>query len=258
MAFLNKGGGGDKEDADIPICYVFLDRVYSVASFCVNATNSSYVMSKKVKAHKLIIDNYHHHHLNPQNPLFLHVYARLPKQPLQCVSFYDSLLEDESETVVKSEIDECLSKKMRVGKIELVKLVVNSSVLSELDLPRLRDSRNNNSVNNNVNNNSVKKRRHNSTPSLQLGFTCSTTAKKWVSKMYIAKATTKRSPTFVRLQCKVFWPLDVDCYSGQVVGYNAETNRHHVEYEDEDEEDLILSNEKLKFHVSHDEMECLN
>ncbi|KAK6230995.1 hypothetical protein QUC31_002513 [Theobroma cacao] len=180
MAFLNKGGGGDKEDADIPICYVFLDRVYSVASFCVNATNSSYVMSKKVKAHKLIIDNYHHHHLNPQNPLFLHVYARLPKQPLQCVSFYDSLLEDESETVVKSEIDECLSKKMRVGKIELVKLVVNSSVLSELDLPRLRDSRNNNSVNNNVNNNSVKKRRHNSTPSLQLGFTCSTTAKKWV------------------------------------------------------------------------------
>ena len=31
-----------------------------------------------------------------------------------------------------------------------------------------------------------------------------------------------------------------------------------VEYEDGDEEDLILSNEKLKFHVSHDEMERLN
>ncbi|XWS35201.1 hypothetical protein CRYUN_Cryun21dG0105900 [Craigia yunnanensis] len=31
-----------------------------------------------------------------------------------------------------------------------------------------------------------------------------------------------------------------------------------LEYEDGDEEDLMLSNEKLKFHVSHDEMERLN
>ncbi|XWS20655.1 hypothetical protein CRYUN_Cryun31cG0121900 [Craigia yunnanensis] len=31
-----------------------------------------------------------------------------------------------------------------------------------------------------------------------------------------------------------------------------------LEYKDGDEEDLMLSNEKLKFHVSHDEMERLN
>ncbi|EOY01255.1 Histone-lysine N-methyltransferase ATX2 isoform 1 [Theobroma cacao] len=250
MAFLEKGGGGDEEDADTLICYVFLDRIYSAASLCVSATNSSNVMSKKVKARKLIIDNYHHHHLNPHNPLFLHVYARCPKQSLQCVSFYDSLLEDESETMVKSEIDDCLRKKRRVGKSELAKLWVDSSVLSELDLPRLRDSKNNNSVNNIF----VKKRRHNSTSNLQLGFTGSATAKKWVRLSF----DDVHPKAFVGLQCKVLWPLDADCYSGRVVGYKSETNRHHVEYEYEDEEDLILSNEKLKFHVSHDEMECLN
>ncbi|KAK6255362.1 hypothetical protein SCA6_016667 [Theobroma cacao] len=254
MAFLEKGGGGDEEDADTPIRYVSLDRVYSAASLCVSATNSSNVMSKKVKARKLIIDNHHHHHLKPHNPPLLHVYARRPKRPRQCVSFYDSLLEDESETVVKSEVDESVRKKRRVGKSELAKLGVDSSVLSELDRPRLRDSRNNNSVNNNVNNNSVKKRRHNSTPSSQRAVTGSATARKWVRLSFDGV----HPKAFVGLQCKVFWPLDADWYSGRVVGYNAETNRHHVEYEDGDEEDLILSIEKLKFHVSHEEMECLN
>ncbi|WRX20142.1 SET domain - like 10 [Theobroma cacao] len=248
MAFLEKGGGGDEEDADTPIRYVSLDRVYSAASLCVSATNSSNVMSKKVKARKLIIDNHHHHHLKPHNPPLLHVYARRPKRPRQCVSFYDSLLEDESETVVKSEVDESVRKKRRVGKSELAKLGVDSSVLSELDRPRLRDSRNNNSVNNNVNNNSVKKRRHNSTPSSQRAVTGSATARKWVRLSFDG----------VHPKAFVFWPLDADWYSGRVVGYNAETNRHHVEYEDGDEEDLILSIEKLKFHVSHEEMECLN
>ncbi|XWS09310.1 hypothetical protein CRYUN_Cryun40dG0074500 [Craigia yunnanensis] len=233
MAFLEKG---DEEDPDTPIRYVSLDRVYSAASLCISATNSSNVMSKKVKARKLIVDNDHHRrHLKPQNPPLVHVYYRRPKRPRQCVSFYDSLLEGESETVVKIEIDESFRKKRRIGSNELAKLGVDSSVLCKLDRPRLRDCRNNNNVNNNVNSNSVKKRNHNSTSNSQRGFTGSATAKKWV-----------------------FWPLDADWYSGRVVGYNVETNRHHLEYEDGDEEDLMLSNEKLKFQVSHDEMERLN
>ncbi|KAK6242438.1 hypothetical protein SCA6_007827 [Theobroma cacao] len=240
MAFLEKGGGGDEEDADTLICYVFLDRIYSDASLCVSATNSSNVMSKKVKARKLIIDNYHHHHLNPHNPLFLHVYARCPKQSLQCVSFYDSLLEDESETMVKSEIDDCLRKKRRVGKSVLAKLWVDSSVLSELDLPRLRDSKNNNSVNNIF----VKKRRHNSTSNLQLGFTGSASAKKWV-----------RFYGHWMLIAILAELLDTN---RRLIDIMSASHIFSVEYEDEDEEDLILSNEKLKFHVSHDEMECLN
>ncbi|KAA3480227.1 histone-lysine N-methyltransferase ATX2-like [Gossypium australe] len=231
MAFPEKG---DEEDADTPIRYVSLDRVYSSASLCVSATNSSNVMSKKVKARKLIVDN--DHPLKTHNPPVVHVYSRRLKRPRQCVSFYDSLLEGESQkTAIKSEIDESLRKKRRIGSNELANLGVDSSVLCQSDRPRLRDCRNNCSVNNNVNSNSVKKRKHNSTLNSQRGFTASATAKKWV-----------------------FWPLDADWYLGRVVGYNLETNRHHVEYVDGDEEDLILSNERLKFHVSHEEMERLN
>ncbi|XVF29329.1 hypothetical protein REPUB_Repub15cG0111300 [Reevesia pubescens] len=260
MAFLEKG---DEEDADSPIRYVSLDRVYSAASLCVSATNSSYVMSKKVKARKLVVDDHHHHQrqLKPHKPALLHVYYRRPKRSLQFVSFYDSLLEDENENkiVVKSEIDESFRKRKRIGCNELAKLGVDSSVFGELDRPRLRDFRNNNSVNNNDNSKFVKKMKHNFTPNSHRGFTGSATAKKWVRLSFDGVDP----KAFVGLQCKasilmVFWPLDADWYSGRVVGYNAETNRHHVEYVDGDEEDLMLSNEKLKFCVSPDEMQRLN
>ncbi|XWS22244.1 hypothetical protein CRYUN_Cryun29cG0017900 [Craigia yunnanensis] len=245
MAFLKKG---DDEDADTRIRYVSLDRIYSAASLCVSATKSSNVMSKKVKARKLIVDNHHYnHHLKLHNPPLVHVYSRCAKRPRQCVSFYDSLLEDESETVVKCEIDESFRKRRRVVCNELAKLGLDSSVLCEFDRPRLRDCRNNNSVNNNSNSNSVKKRKHNSTPNSERGFTGSATAKNWI-RLFL----------YILVILTVFWSLDADWYSGRVVGYNVETNRHNVEYEDGDEEDLILSNEKLKFHVSHDEMERLN
>ena len=87
--------------------------------------------------------------------------------------------------MVKIEIDESFRKKRRVGCNELAKLGVDSSVLCELDRPRLRDCRNNNSVNNNANSNSIKKRKHNSTPNSQQGFTGSATAKKWVRSVFL-------------------------------------------------------------------------
>ncbi|KAG8375981.1 hypothetical protein BUALT_Bualt09G0015600 [Buddleja alternifolia] len=62
---------------------------------------------------------------------------------------------------------------------------------------------------------------------------------------------------FIGLRCKVHWPLDASWYHGHVVGYNLETGRHRVKYEDEEEEDLILSNERIKFHVSFKEMQKL-
>ncbi|KAK8510354.1 hypothetical protein V6N12_011725 [Hibiscus sabdariffa] len=243
MAFPEKG---DEEDADTPIRYISLDRVYSAASICVSATNSSNVMSKKVKARKLIVDD--DHLLKPHNPPVLHVYSRRPKRPRQCDS-YDSSLQDEGEkTVVKVEIDEPLSKKRRIGSNELANLGVDSSVLCQPDRPRLRDCRNNGSVNNNVNGHSVKKRKHISNLDSQRGFIVSATAKRWVRLSFDG----------VDPKTFVFWPLDADWYPGRVVGYNSETNRHHVEYEDGDKEYLMLSNEKLKFHVSHEDMERLN
>lgn len=85
--------------------------------------------------------------------------------------------------MVKTEIDESFGKKRRIGCNELAKLGVDSSVLCKLDRPRLRDCRNNN--NNSVNSNSVKKRKHNSTPNSQRGFTGSATAKKWVRLVFL-------------------------------------------------------------------------
>ncbi|XP_039054780.1 histone-lysine N-methyltransferase ATX2-like [Hibiscus syriacus] len=249
MAFPKKG---DEEEAETPIRYVSLDRVYSAASLCVSATNSSNVMSKKIKARKLIVGN--GHLLKPHNPPVLHVYSRRHKRPCQCDS-YDPLLQEEGEkTVAKGEIDETLRKKRRVRSNELANLGADPSVLCQPDRSRLRDCRNNGSVNNNVKSNSVKKMNHISTLNSLRGFIVSATAKRWVRLSFDGVDP----KAFVGLQCKVFWPLDADWYSGRVVGYNSETNRHHVEYEDGDTEDLMLSNEKLKFHVSHEEMERLN
>ncbi|KAJ8755248.1 hypothetical protein K2173_019046 [Erythroxylum novogranatense] len=64
--------------------------------------------------------------------------------------------------------------------------------------------------------------------------------------------------TFVGLSCKVYWPLDAAWYSGCVVGYCSEIERHHVKYEDGDEEDLGLQDEKIKFFLSREDVVRLN
>ncbi|KAL1801899.1 hypothetical protein ACET3Z_030546 [Daucus carota] len=33
---------------------------------------------------------------------------------------------------------------------------------------------------------------------------------------------------FIGLECKVYWPLDNDRYSGRIIGYNPSTDRYHV------------------------------
>ncbi|KAI4369781.1 hypothetical protein MLD38_018186 [Melastoma candidum] len=63
---------------------------------------------------------------------------------------------------------------------------------------------------------------------------------------------------FISLQCKIFWPLDADWYTGRVRGYDSETKRHCVMYDDGDKEDLVLVNERVKFYVSHEEVKQLN
>ncbi|KZV31109.1 hypothetical protein F511_14990 [Dorcoceras hygrometricum] len=56
-------------------------------------------------------------------------------------------------------------------------------------------------------------------------------------------------------QAMVYWPLDACWYSGHVLGYNLEAGRQ--KYEDDEEENLILVNERVKFYVSHEEMDSL-
>lgn len=158
-------------------------------------------------------------------------------------------------------------KKRRIGSSELVKLGVDSTILRSLDRPRLRDCRihnlnnsNNSNSNNNTNvdsnNSNLRKRKRNSASSenCEKVLSDSPTTKRWVRLSF----DNVEPKTFIGLQCKVYWPLDADWYSGQIVDYSPETNRHHVEYEDDDKEGLILSNEKIKFYISYEEMQRLN
>ncbi|XP_050258287.1 histone-lysine N-methyltransferase ATX2 isoform X1 [Quercus robur] len=256
-----------------PVRYLPLDHVYSATSPCrVTASGSSALMSKKIKARKLLSTNLDDNtNLSssslPNKPPLLYVYTRRRKRlrhSLPNPSFLRSLIsrDDEEFEVQESKVDalslnanQKKKKKHRLGTGELVKLGVDSSVLRSLDRPRLRDCRIHNSSNANVDANSsnLKKRKRN-LENCEKVLSDSPTTKRWI-RLSLDNVEPK---TFIGLQCKVYWPLDADWYSGRVVGYTPESNRHHVEYEDSDKEELILSNEKVKFYISHEEMQRLN
>ncbi|XAR58191.1 Histone-lysine N-methyltransferase [Bertholletia excelsa] len=160
--------------------------------------------------------------------------------------------------------DDCVEKLIRkkkqkkrgkFGNSELLNLGVDSSILRQLDGPRLRGSRSNS---HNPSNNKVNRRRKRDPPGnckkLSDSQIVNSAAKRWVRLSFDGVDASK----FVGLQCKVYWPLDDDWYAGRVLGYNADTNRHHVLYEDGEEENIIFSNERIKFHISCDEMRQLN
>lgn len=163
------GDGDGDEDIDVdnsaaaPLRYASLERVYSAASVCVSANRSSNVMSKKVKARKLVV----HDDVDVDNHQIVHVYSRRPKRLRHSPptpSFFESLIARSAElvpnVVVKTEICDLedsmddnssrMPKKRRIGSSELLKLGVDSSVLGALDRPRLRDCRNNNVNSTNV------------------------------------------------------------------------------------------------------------
>ncbi|XP_010522208.1 PREDICTED: histone-lysine N-methyltransferase ATX2 isoform X2 [Tarenaya hassleriana] len=267
------------DHADSPIRYASLERVYSVSSSslcCLSAAGSHSVMFKKVKAQKVpMIDPFSGDgedaggpcgfKLQPRRwPEIIRVYSRRKRPRRQ--SFMESVLTrkegvDSKGVVVKTEnvefdenccFEEKQQKKRRIGNGELVKLGVDSSILSSSIGPRLRDCRNNNAYTGKKENESLKKKRG-SAKNLDNLFP-SASAKRWVRLSYDGADPI----SFVGLQCKVFWPLDADWYAGSIVGYNLETNRHRVKYEDNDEEALALDREKIKFFLSREEMEGLN
>ncbi|GKV37734.1 hypothetical protein SLEP1_g45729 [Rubroshorea leprosula] len=293
MAFLEKRQdddaiGIDTTDPNAPLRYLSLDRIYSTASLCVGSN----VMSKKVKARKLIVGDPPPPLPPPPLPLplplplppplkshkppLLRVYTRRPKSPptdtptkSYCGSLHARDGESASQVAAKLEIAEFeevggretqgqsghLNKRRRVGSSELVKLGINSNstVLWELERPRLRDCRNNSNVNKG-NSGSSRKRKRDCTKNLEKDSSSSITKKKWFRLSFDGV----HPEAFIGLRCKVFWPLDADWYMGRVVGYNSESNRHSVKYEDGDQEDLVLSNENIKFCISLEEMGCLN
>lgn len=181
----------DIHNTGTPIRYASLDRVYSA---CVSATasGSSNVMSKKVKARKLLVNHFDDPDLKPP---IVNVYSRRSKRPLRHSSFFESLLAREAQSVLGkegiSELEEkidddlrVLKKRRRFGNSELVKLGVDSSVLSSFDGPRLRDCRNNKANNINLNSGcssgNLKRKKSDSKLNCKSILSVSSTTKRWV------------------------------------------------------------------------------
>ncbi|GAB4858033.1 Mn(2+) transporter atx2 [Ancistrocladus abbreviatus] len=255
-----------------PIKFLPLHHVYSATSPC---SGSSNVLSKKIKARKFpMIDCFEEEGLEAKNQAFsappvIKVYSRRPKTHGK-VSVLDSLVEKVEvglkRTVKVEPVDEDFStpgnnvvglpkKRRRIGSSELVKLGVCTSVVCDSIVgPRLRESRNhqNHVVNKNSSSGKLKRVKPNSYANHKKQDDLR--VKKWVRLAFNGVDPM----LFIGLQCKVYWPLDNDWYEGSVVGYDAESNRHNVKYEDDDEEDLIIQQEKMKFYISQEEMVKLN
>ncbi|KAL3498342.1 hypothetical protein ACH5RR_041074 [Cinchona calisaya] len=61
---------------------------------------------------------------------------------------------------------------------------------------------------------------------------------------------------FLNRRIKVFWPLDESWYHGIVDDYDPQRKLHHVEYDDRDEEWIVLHNEKFKLLLLPSEVPC--
>ncbi|KAL3621646.1 hypothetical protein CASFOL_036558 [Castilleja foliolosa] len=247
----------------IPLCY-------SATSHCVTARGSKKVKAAARKPPEVITNN-NNDQLKQQSlsitvkPTLTFVYFRRRKRKERepsSVQGYAAKLE-ELEVVDGEERVGRVTKRRKKGiSGELMKLGVEckSSCKSDVDMclsDRLdktnckKVSRSNNS-DSKVNNRESRKRKEKCLES-ELRNSAADGTKKWVWMSFEGIDPMK----FMGLQCKVYWPLDANWYSGHIVGYNSETGQHHVKYEDEEEENLILSNERIKFHVSYAEMQML-
>ncbi|CAI9117365.1 OLC1v1018743C1 [Oldenlandia corymbosa var. corymbosa] len=172
------------------------------------------------------------------------------------------------EVGVEEEVDELVPKKIKrrkVGGYELANLGVDSAAIRNLGSLQFREPRkstvfsgkspykNVSSAETNGVVNSVKKkmRKNKSDLENEVKNSGAFRMKRWMRLSFDGADPDK----FVGLRCKIFWPLDADWYTGQVLAYDFKTGRHHVKYEDGDDEELILSNEKTKFHISLEEMQ---
>lgn len=158
-------------------------------------------------------------------------------------------------------------KKRKSDGHEGVNFGVGNSTLVDRDMVGLKEAQNTIGVGNDVrnkasiaeidscnNNNRETRRQKNKVDTEnEVKQSGSLRKKKWVWLSFSGVDPMK----FVKLQCKVFWPLDADWYEGRIIGYDFETGRHNVEYVDGDKEKLVLSNERIKFYLSSEEMQRL-
>ncbi|XP_042065047.1 histone-lysine N-methyltransferase ATX2-like [Salvia splendens] len=258
------GNGGAKLSDDdefprggAPLKYIPLCDLYSATSPCVTASGS-----KKVKAAVRKPPQTNGHGQLAKHPITLEsqfgiVYSRRRKRA-ESTNFMKGLLLD-AELEADGRGEGAVVKQRRVRNVELGSDCKSSEEsddptslsddLDKTDCRYVRETRNACRI---VNNSHVKKRKIDSSETV-VKNSGARRMKKWVRLSFEGVDPDK----FIELQCKVFWPLDASWYSGHITGYNYETRRHHLKYEDGEQEDLVLSKERIKFHISLKEMQSM-
>ncbi|XP_073053542.1 histone-lysine N-methyltransferase ATX2-like [Primulina eburnea] len=246
-----------------PLKYMTLCEVYSATSPCVSASGLKKVKAASRKPPQPEMEDSDQLRMVVIKPAVTRVYSRQKKR--KEMSFLEMEL-SEGGLSGTPEVEEgggkSVVKRRKDGSSpELTKLGVDCEGLSNLDVCHNVDKIKCPSVEKDTNpNTSVvdrkSKKRKNGPDVLSksvLKKSGGVETKKWVWLSFEGIDPKK----VTGLQCKVYWPLDARWYSGRVLGYNLEAGRHHVKYEDEEEENLILANERVKFYVSHEEMQSL-
>lgn len=257
-------------DTGTPIRLLPLDHVYSASAPCtITASGSSNVMSKKVKARKLTDDSYLHLNftdLDDKNKStkskqkqsqfqlqpFQFVYTRRPKKIK--INESDPLMElanVEELAIVStdSRVNNKNKKRKPIGDMELASLGIDPTVVVDVDCNEMIGRRGRclrRSIDNAC---SI-------TPLLQDSTLIDSLnqKKKWLA----LSCENVDGNKFVGLKCKVYWPLDDEWYTGSVTSYSLDTGKHHVSYDDGQQEDVIFVKEEIKFFVCNDEMQQLD
>ncbi|XP_042059184.1 histone-lysine N-methyltransferase ATX2-like isoform X2 [Salvia splendens] len=260
---LPENGGAKLSDDDefhrggAPLKYIPLCDLYSATSPCVTASGS-----KKVKAAARKPPQTNGNGQLTKHPITLEsqfgiVYSRRRKRA-ENTNFMKGLLLD-AELEADGRGEGAVMKRRRVRNVELGSDCKSSGEsddptslsddLDKIDCENVRETRNACKI---VNNSNTNKRKIDSSETVvkNLG---ARRMKKWVRLSFEGVDPDK----FIELQCKVYWPLDASWYSGHITGYNYETRRHHLKYEDGEQEDLVLSKERIKFHISLKEMQSM-
>lgn len=243
-----------------PVKYIPLCDVYSATSPYLNAAGSKKIKPAARKPPRTDSPDQLEHRLIEVRSGVAHVYSRRRKRKEENPTLFDSLVPQ--DLAVKSEVDVGMASKIKRRRVGASVTRVDCKEFNNSDVQQHRrdccpkiianNVRRSRSVKGDVNKVDSGKRKYDC---LENGSKNSGAAKtkKWVWLSFEGVDPNK----FVGLQCKVFWPLDASWYSGHIMGYNSETGRHHVKYVDGEEENLIISNERIKFCLSLEEMQSL-
>ncbi|KAL1561344.1 histone-lysine N-methyltransferase ATX2-like [Salvia divinorum] len=260
---LPESGGAKLSDGDeflrsakyIPLC-----EVYSATSPRVTASGS-----KKVKADARKPPQTDGHGELAKRPITLEsqfaiVYSRRRKRA-ESANFMNGLLLESlnAELEVDGRGEGSVMKRRRFRNVELgsdCKLSGESDVPTplsdDLDKTNCKNVRETRNVCR-IDHNSKTKKQKNDFSETVVKNSGAGRMKKWVWLSFEGIDPKK----LIELQCKVYWPLDASWYSGHITGYNSDTGRHHLKYKDGEKEDLVISNERMKFYISSKEMQSM-